>query len=349
MTSVTCHHGKSRDTRGYAAVMSTPVPRLLEVGQDDLFTSLDDVEADYLGTGHSITPGRRTTRDIPQLAPSLLAYTSRLLRGGYDWVVLPVIDRNWPHDPTPMRRHFRRAITAFLYWKPFGAQETLFRRVTPRRTRVCVMDLYDSPAIHDDFADAVGATVYLKRNLTVADRTRYADRDWSLEFLPFWIRESEYPSSSPAKDIDLFYAAQPVSGARKGAEKQLPLLEQAGVKVYAPTERLPFEDFMLAMARSYLTLSPEGYGYHCFRHCEAMFLGSVPVINQPAQAMVTDLEDGLNCLLYRDDQPGALQEVVLKALEDKTRLEALGAELKTYAREHYTMPKVGRAVLGTLR
>jgi glycosyltransferase involved in cell wall biosynthesis len=126
-------------------------------------------------------------------------------------------------------------------------------------------------------------------------------------------------------------------------------LEKAGVKVYAPTERLAFDDFMLAVARSHLTLSPEGYGYHCFRHCEAMLLGSVPVINQPAEPMVTDLEDGRNCVLYRDDRPGALREAVLSALKDKAHLKAWGSQLRRYAREHYSMPTVGRAVWEKLR
>lgn len=109
--------------------------------------------------------------------------------------------------------------------------------------------------------------------------------------------------------------------------------------------RIPFDQFLETMGASWLTLSPEGYGYHGFRHYEAMLMGSILVINRPDPALMTNLSHGENCLFFSPDKPGDLTRCVLEALKDKPHLAAWGDQLREYASYHHSRFIVGTNIL----
>ena len=78
---------------------------------------------------------------------------------------------------------------------------------------------------------------------------------------------------------------------------------------------------MAALARSWLVLSPEGYGWDCYRHYEACLAGSVPVINFPSYRRAMSLRDRVHCFYY-DPRQGSLAELLRAWLADKQKLEA---------------------------
>lgn len=84
------------------------------------------------------------------------------------------------------------------------------------------------------------------------------------------------------QDIDLFFGSR-ISNTMRATALRL-LQEHAanrGWNVVASTESRSFDEYCQLIARSKLTISVEGDGWDCFRHYEAVGLGSLPVINTP--------------------------------------------------------------------
>ena len=63
------------------------------------------------------------------------------------------------------------------------------------------------------------------------------------------------------------------------------------------------EEFYRRCAQAWIIWSPEGHGWDCFRHYEALACGSVPLINQPTIERYRPLLDGVHALYY-DPEPG---------------------------------------------
>src|SRR5205823_5949190 len=103
-------------------------------------------------------------------------------------------------------------------------------------------------------------------------------------------------------------------------------------------------EYLTLMSRSYLTLSPEGYGYNGFRHYEAMLVGSVPLINRPDPPIVHDFQDGQNCVLY-SPMRGDVNEVVKAALRDKGALLEMASGLREFVVARHSMQAVGKYLL----
>ncbi len=89
-----------------------------------------------------------------------------------------------------------------------------------------------------------------------------------------------------------------------------------------PKNVLAYAEYMQRMAQAWLVWSPEGFGWDCYRHYEAAFAGSVPVINRPANSRPRPYEDGVECFYY-DPVGDDLERVLKLALEDKERLRAM--------------------------
>lgn len=304
------------------------------------------IELDYLGTGINITPGSNRGENCRPGLRQVWKIFRRVSSGHYDWLILPAVNFQWPHDPTRVRRWFRRSLRA-IKWHPFGGR-SLAQWIIPRKTRVGIVDRFDSIDPLKDYADAVGASVYFKTNVLRSSCDEPAQNRWHLKWLPLWIREESYPKPDRDKEFDLFYAAGENSEARRNATHRLDLLRANGVRVFAPKERLPQNQYIDCLGKALLTLSPEGHGYHCFRHYEAMMMQSVPVINQPRQPLVTDLVHEKNCLLYDDNKSGELVRVILEALKNREHLANWGKNLRQYASDNCSMRGVGNYVLSVL-
>jgi len=100
-------------------------------------------------------------------------------------------------------------------------------------------------------------------------------------------------------------------------------------------EALSEQDYLKECSRAWLSLSPSGNGWDCFRHYEAAAVGSVPVINYPWIERYAPLQDGRHCFFYPVER-GALTAVVERALADKEALRRMGREAAAHVNRHHT-------------
>src|SRR5207248_1427700 len=99
--------------------------------------------------------------------------------------------------------------------------------------------------------------------------------------LPYWIALDNYPAPLPrGKSIDVFFAGAVNCPERRVSIDSVRQLESDGYRIKIVEGHLPFAEYLSLTSRSWLTLSPQGYGYNGFRHYESMLMGSVPLINR---------------------------------------------------------------------
>ncbi len=156
------------------------------------------------------------------------------------------------------------------------------------------------------------------------------------------------PVESTEKSVDIFFAGR-IEGSsflrQRGLSELLALCEQRGVVVDV-SERLPQADFYRRCSRAWLTWSPEGLGWDCFRHYEAAMCGSVPLINQPTIERHRPLLQGTHAIYYDVDE-GGLTRAVVAALADKPRLAAMGRAARAHVLAHHTPTALARHIVRT--
>lgn len=113
----------------------------------------------------------------------------------------------------------------------------------------------------------------------------------------------DLPKVAPEEKIyDLFYSgANHTSTVRQRGLEEVRALQARGFRVFLPESRLARDEFFQACARSWLVWSPEGQGWDCYRHYEALMVNSVPLINLPTVEHLAPLLDGEHCLYYRSE------------------------------------------------
>lgn len=154
--------------------------------------------------------------------------------------------------------------------------------------------------------------------------------------LPLRNQTGVYPQPAEKK-TDIFFSGlvEGSSWIRKVGAADLAKLSEAGVRVDVPPQRLSPEEFYSRCASAWLVWSPEGYGWDCFRHYEALACGSVPLINYPPIERHFPLHDGTHALFY-SGEAGTLASAVVDALADKQRLTRIAAAGRSYVMEHHT-------------
>jgi hypothetical protein len=153
---------------------------------------------------------------------------------------------------------------------------------------------------------------------------------------------------NPEKTSDIFYAGsiEGTSTVRRSGMHEIVALRERGVRVDIPEGRLPPQEFYRRCAQAWLVWSPEGLGWDCFRHYEALGCGSVPLINQPTIERYRPLVHGVHALYY-DPEPGFLTQAVDAALADKDRLRVIAREGKAHVLAHHTLAAIGKYVAET--
>ncbi len=147
------------------------------------------------------------------------------------------------------------------------------------------------------------------------------------------------------KIYDVFYAgANHTSTVRQRGMEELRSLQAAGYRVYIPETRLSQDDFFQACAQSWLIWSPEGQGWDCYRHYEALMAHSVPLINLPTIEHLHPFRQGEYCLYYRPES-GGLSEAVESALKDRDTLVKIAEQGRAYILQHHTRSQLVRHVL----
>ena len=151
----------------------------------------------------------------------------------------------------------------------------------------------------------------------------------------------------PEKTTDIFFAgALSNSHVRSQGLRQLERLREQGCRVDIAGTDLPQAEYFARCARAWLTWSPEGYGWDCFRHYEAGACGSVPVISQPTIFRHEPLREGVHCFYY-DTEGDGLETVVRKALSDKEQLATMARAAREHVLRHHTQRRLCEYVLDT--
>jgi hypothetical protein len=156
------------------------------------------------------------------------------------------------------------------------------------------------------------------------------------------------PQGEPDKTSDVFFAGS-VDGSstvRQRGLAELIALRDRGLRIDLPEGRLTPEEFYRRCGQAWIVWSPEGLGWDCFRHYEALACGSVPLINTPPIERYRPLLNGVHALFY-DPEPGVLTEAITTALADKDRLRTIAREGKTYVLAHHTLTAIAKYVVET--
>jgi hypothetical protein len=317
---------------------------VLSVAQDNLFAEFSECEVDHVATGTTITPVGAQNRRAFRRLPAVMA---RISRGKYDLIVLPAIDFRWPYDNSIVKRMVRSVLSALSGCRPLRTAAS--RLLSRRSTKVIVLDRYDSHEPLVDYLDRIPcARFYFKTNLRVSDSNRIYKTETGegcrFRFLPYWVPIENYDVPRGARDFDVFFAGAVNCEQRRCAIDTIRRLEPEGFRIKIVEGHLPFSEYLSLMSRSWLTLSPQGYGYNGFRHYESMLVGSVPLINLSDPPIINDFNDGQNCFLYSATD-GNLNDVVRNALRDKDRLRRMSQSLREFVVGKHSMQAVGSYLL----
>lgn len=156
------------------------------------------------------------------------------------------------------------------------------------------------------------------------------------------------PEGELDKTADVFVSigVGDTSTVRNAGTGEIMALRERGFRIDVAEGRLPPQEFYRRCAQAWIVWSPEGLGWDCFRHYEALACGSVPLINQPTIERYRPLIDGVHALYY-DPEPGFLAAAVEAALADKDRLRTIARAGKSYVLAHHTMPAIANYVVET--
>jgi hypothetical protein len=156
------------------------------------------------------------------------------------------------------------------------------------------------------------------------------------------------PQTELDKTADVFVSVggDDTSTVRNAGLSELIALRERGLRIDIAEGRLPREEFYRRCAQASIVWSPEGLGWDCFRHYEALACTSVPLINQPIIERHRPLLDGVHALYY-DPEPGRLTAAIETALADKDRLQGIARAGKAHVLAHHTMTAIARYVVET--
>ncbi len=162
------------------------------------------------------------------------------------------------------------------------------------------IDTFDDTLVHPpDMPLFLRSKLFFKSNLPYKYSSNFVERDHqgtniyldeSEKFRPFslGISEDRYRellalrSKVGGYQYDIFAAVNVRNSIRKRAMSELlKLKETTKLKICIPEGRISQDEFYRLCAQSRVTLSPEGGGWDCARHYEAIACGSLPFMNRP--------------------------------------------------------------------
>lgn len=154
--------------------------------------------------------------------------------------------------------------------------------------------------------------------------------------VPGYIAAAVPPASE--KTQDLFFAGQiaPNSTVRSTGLRQIDQLRSRGYRIDVASERLPIDAYLARCTASWLTWSPEGFGWDCRRHYEAPLCGSVPIISRATIQRHRPLLEGEHAFYY-DVEGDHLTRTVETALADKDRLRRMAVAAREHVLAHHTV------------
>ncbi len=286
-------------------------------------------------------------------------------RGEWDLVVCHV-----PVRPVWDRKHgIGIALKGLL--RRLVHTRTLGTRLLPARgpTPLVMLDFNDEPWIPGHaFAPLDHAVLYFKRELPTDFAKAFLDQSSSLRTHPdamsslFVARNLTklHPMSAPIpeevvrmaletqtqKQMDVFFAGSINSTIRAAGLSVLKALQAEGLRIDIAEGGLSKSEYLARCARAWLTWSPEGYGWECFRHYEASLCLSVPVLSPPGIFRHQPLREGEHAIYYTAEGDG-LRNAMTKALSTRLRLEAMALAARDHVLRHHTLARAVDHILTT--
>ena len=239
---------------------------------------------------------------------------ARKLQGGFFDLAI-ISDKNgwlFEYGKQSSLQKLRRLIGLFLSIKTHGISTVIAKygylsslkfslKELNRFVPVVAVDLNDSPNLKSGDAGILQeCSLYFKREVPYNRfalyhpfRSKKYRTDETLTLLskvhniPLGIVDGKFDELKKLRvkeqDIDVFWVGQNSSTIRVTASKLLEELSGKGRwNIFIPEEPLSFEEFCQVAARSKISISVEGDGWDCYRHYEAVALGSLPLINRPS-------------------------------------------------------------------
>jgi hypothetical protein len=338
--------------------------KILEIGQFCLIKRNLPDQTDLIFTGADFAEVAGT--DYQTFTPAMLPGLVRdLAQGRWDLVCCypparPAWDRShgFVRALRGLRRHlmdFRTLGTYLLHARAtpplvmldYNDEPTIPGHIFPLLDRCCVYFKRELPADHAKaFLDASAAHRTHRDVMSSPFVARNLDK---LRPVPIAVPEATTRlalATGPDKTTDVFFAGSINSTVRTAGLAQLELLRAAGHAVDLCEGGLTMEDYLARCARAWLTWSPEGYGWDCFRHYEASLCGSVPVMNQPGIFRYRPLLERAHAVYYPVEGNG-LRDALANALADKPTLAAMAAAARAHVLAHHTHARVVEYILDT--
>ncbi len=350
---------------GYERMSAPPTTgRILEIGEIGLFHWAMPDRTDALYS--SYRADLRTGRSYLGLRTLLKAFRD-IRANRYELVVL--------HPPMYPGWHWRSFFAAFKFTMLKGRPRDLYGAVTSPIYFALLRMLPSCRVIAVERADSFGlprhafflldlAEAYYKRELPydhwqvffgsahrrLPGKNFRLKKCWSrrlAKLRPIGLglprRQAEQAEAAfPAeKTSDVFFAGSIAgnSSVRAAVPALIEKLKAAGFTVDVPDRHLPVEEFMKRCAQAWITLSPSGLGWDCYRHMEAALAGSVPLVSAPTIDRYRPLTIGEQCLCYHPDED-RIVAIVGAALADKERLGAMALSARQHVMEHLTEPAI---------
>ena len=331
--------------------------KILEVGEFSLFKRTLPDQTTLVFTGQN--PARVSDIDHRLFSPSLLPRLNReLARGSWDIAICHA-----PVRPLWDRRHgFAVALKSML--RRLARPQTLGVGMVkpPSGIPLIMLDMNDEPSIpaHNlplldrallcfkrelplDFAKcfldvtpalrthrAVMASPFVQRNLAKLRPIAPALEEATVKLAL---------ATKAAKETDVFFAGTINSTLRARGLPVLAALAQEGLRVDVCEGGLPPADYLARCARSWLTWSPEGYGWECLRHYESSLCLSVPVLSPPGIYRYQSLRDREHAFVYPAEGDG-LRQTILAALADRPVLASMAEAARAHVLAHHTHRRI---------
>lgn len=147
------------------------------------------------------------------------------------------------------------------------------------------------------------------------------------------------------KTVDLVYIGNDwCRPLRESARSELSAVVSGKYRFDIPEEKLDFHEFASRIRRSWLCLSPPGFGWDCHRHYEAALFGAVPVLSNPDIQMHEGFEHGKNALFYNPSRP--LLPQIEPWLDKREALLRMAAAAKQHVLEHHTLQARSKVMVG---
>ena len=337
--------------------------RILEIGEFCLFKRNRPRETTFVFTGDN--PRHLADVEYTPFGPAVLPRMLRSLKRG-DWDIVFCFPRPRPLlDPRRAFAGLPAALARALFrFRTLGTYMASSRYPTP----LVVLDYNDASTVPRSALKLLDRSIaYFKRELPldsakalydVVPRYRTHKRLISSSFFrrnvdklrPISIGASEDTvrlalATRPEKSVDIFFAGSPNNSViRQRGYAQLQALAAAGWSVDISPGGMTKAEYLQRCARAWVTWSPEGYGWECFRHYEASLCLSVPIISPPSICRYQPLLDDVHAYIYPVEGNG-LTEVLNRALANKSKLAKMAQDACQHVLLHHTHDRICEHIL----